>query len=124
MVSLGWVYFKGEGTPVNINEAFKWTKLGVENGAVEAIPNIALHYANGWGTQKDLVRALMWAQIGMKLDPPDSGNPRRTSRIKRNAIKLERFYEKFAKGMSTGEIKQAEMKATKCEAQNYQSFAC
>ena len=59
--SLGLMYFKGDGIPMNKAEAVKWWRKAAEHGHADSQYNLGLAYAlNGHGVPKDEAEAVKW----------------------------------------------------------------
>ncbi len=54
------MYANGEGTAQNYSEALRLSRLGADQGSVEAQFNLGNMYANGQGTAKDPTEAVRW----------------------------------------------------------------
>ena len=51
------IYAKGAGVPQNYKEAFKWWKLGAEQGDADAQYNLGIMYSKGRGVAQDYQEA-------------------------------------------------------------------
>ncbi len=47
---------------MNLEKAFYWYQKAAENGNKAAMNNLAIHYENGKGTEKNLEKAFYWYQ--------------------------------------------------------------
>ena len=54
--------WKGEGVPVDEQEAARWWLKGAQAGHVTAMVDLAYTYREGRGNAKDLAEALRWYQ--------------------------------------------------------------
>ncbi len=61
--SLGLMYYKGEGVPLNSVEAVRWFLAAAEQGYAWAQNNLGVMYANGQGVPQDYIQAQMWYNL-------------------------------------------------------------
>ena len=54
---------KGEGVPVNMEEAFAWHMRAAEKENIKSQFRIGECYTNGWGVKADLEEANRWYNI-------------------------------------------------------------
>ena len=59
-LSLGWIYFLGEGLPQDYNEAVKWFRKAAKQGDAEAQRVLGVMYINGHGVLQDYEEAVRW----------------------------------------------------------------
>lgn len=57
---LGWVYWSGQGTATNHDEAIKWFKRAAGDGLAAAQNRLGWHYLHGVGLKVDYEQALLW----------------------------------------------------------------
>lgn len=70
-LALGLMYYSGEGTPQNYEEAVKWYRRAAEKGNATALNNLGLMYLNGQGVGVNLVEAVRLIRTAA-----DKGNPK------------------------------------------------
>ena len=74
---LNWVYYNGEGTTKNVNEAVRWWLMAGEGEeeSDEAEYLLGLCYWNGeGGLQKSYKEAVKWWQKAARHDHPEAKN--------------------------------------------------
>jgi uncharacterized protein len=59
-LSLGGMYYNGQGVRQDYTEAAKWTRKAAEQGYTPAQADLGVLYWNGQGVQQDVVLAYMW----------------------------------------------------------------
>lgn len=62
-MTLGLMYFLGEGVPQNYPEALKWYRQSAEKGNAGAQNNLALMYLNGHGVPKNSIESAKWMRM-------------------------------------------------------------
>ena len=60
MGNLAFMYERGQGGPVDHEQAFAWNMLGAEKNDEWAMFGVATAYENGWGVPRDFAKALDW----------------------------------------------------------------
>jgi V8-like Glu-specific endopeptidase len=68
--ALGMMYYTGEGTPQNHDEAVKWYRRAAAKGNAYAQNSLGVMYLNGYGVQKNLPEAAKWIRASA-----NQGNP-------------------------------------------------
>jgi len=63
-VTLGRMYFEGDGVPQDDAEAARWWRLAADQGDRDAQFHISFMYEYGRGVEKDLAEAIRWYQLG------------------------------------------------------------
>lgn len=66
--TLGEMYYKGEGTEKNLEQAFYWFRKSALEGVVGAKANLGYMYYNGEGTLKSYKDAFYWIQGGLGFE--------------------------------------------------------
>ena len=102
--ALGFMYYNGQGVPLDYQQAFVWYRRAAAQGSALAQNNLAIMYANGNGVQRDDARALMWfnlAAIAME------------SETARNSAMENR--DTFAKHIRSDQIERAQAMAWRCQ---------
>lgn len=61
--NLGFLYYTGNGIPVNEEQAFFWFNLSARAGHAPAQDVLAYMYNHGKGTEKDKIRAYVWYSL-------------------------------------------------------------
>lgn len=61
--NLGVMYHKGQGVPLNYDEAIKWYRLAASQGNANARNNLGVMYENGQSVPNDYHEALKWYQL-------------------------------------------------------------
>lgn len=59
---LGWNYHKGEGVPLDYEQAFNWWQKSAGAGYVPAMERLFVCYKYGYGVQKDREKTAYWCQ--------------------------------------------------------------
>lgn len=57
---LGWIYWSGQGTATNQDEAIKWFERAASDGLAAAQNRLGWHYLHGVGVTKNADQALAW----------------------------------------------------------------
>jgi hypothetical protein len=90
MFTLGSMYIKGEGMPVNLKEAAMWFEKAAIKGKAEAQYNIGVMLMEGIGVKKDYRAAVNWVFKAAQQGSPDALNMIR-SLFPKKANKAERL---------------------------------
>jgi TPR repeat protein len=61
--NLGLMHMRGEGVPLNDQEAVRWYRLAAEQRISGAQSNLGLMYERGQGVEQDYVEAHKWFNI-------------------------------------------------------------
>jgi uncharacterized protein len=61
--SLGWMYYKGQGIPLDDKTAVKWYRLAAEQGHADAQNNLGDMYHEGNGVPQDNKTAVKWWKL-------------------------------------------------------------
>ena len=77
-LSLGGMYYNGQGVQQDYSEAAKWTRKAAEQGYAPAQAHLGVLYWNGQGVPQDVVLAYMWLSLAAEQEPgtvekPESG---------------------------------------------------
>jgi TPR repeat protein len=102
--ALGSLYYTGDGVLKDYNITAHWFLLASEGGHWHAQKTLSYMYAMGYGVEKDMVRAYMWANISEYLHDDPSG------RLPLTASYMDR--------MSTSEINKAQRLSRACLEKN------
>jgi len=62
-LSLGGMYYNGQGVQQDYPEAAKWTRKAAEQGYTPAQADLGVLYWNGQGVPQDVVLAYMWLSL-------------------------------------------------------------
>ena len=65
-LSLGGMYYNGQGVQQDYPEAAKWTRKAAEQGYAPAQAHLGVLYWNGQGVQQDVVLAYMWLSLAAR----------------------------------------------------------
>ena len=65
-LSLGGMYYNGQGVQQDYAEASKWTRKAAEQGYTPAQADLGVLYWNGQGVQQDVVLAYMWLSLAAR----------------------------------------------------------
>ncbi|MCZ6751744.1 MAG: tetratricopeptide repeat protein [Acidobacteria bacterium] len=57
---LGWMYYNGNGTSQDHQQASAWLLRAAEQGDAKAQNTLGFLYARGWGVEKDAAKAVYW----------------------------------------------------------------
>ena len=68
-LSLGGMYYNGQGVQQDYSEAAKWTRKAAEQGYAPAQAHLGVLYWNGQGVQQDVVMAYMWLSLAAANEP-------------------------------------------------------
>jgi TPR repeat protein len=68
-LSLGGMYYNGQGVQQNYPEAAKWTRKAAEQGYAPAQAHLGVLYWNGQGVPQDVVLAYMWLSLAAEQEP-------------------------------------------------------
>jgi TPR repeat protein len=68
-LSLGGMYYNGQGVQQDYSEAAKWTRKAAEQGYAPAQAHFGVLYWNGQGVQQDVVLAYMWLSLAAANEP-------------------------------------------------------
>jgi TPR repeat protein len=68
-LSLGGMYYNGQGVQQDYPEAAKWTRKAAEQGYTAAQAHLGVLYWNGQGVQQDVVLAYMWFNLAAANEP-------------------------------------------------------
>jgi TPR repeat protein len=68
-LSLGGMYYNGQGVQQDYAEAAKWTRKAAEQGYTPAQADLGILYWNGQGVQPDVVLAYMWLSLATAHEP-------------------------------------------------------
>jgi TPR repeat protein len=68
-LSLGGMYYNGQGVQQDYPEAAKWTRKAAEQGYAPAQANLGVLYWNGQGLPQDVVLAYMWLSLAAEQEP-------------------------------------------------------
>lgn len=71
-VTLGTIYFKGEDTLLNYQEAYTWYQKAAEQGSAHAMFNIGVMYDNGYYVEQDSDEAVRWYRKAADLGFPEA----------------------------------------------------
>lgn len=98
----GVAYLRGEGVPINEQEAVRWFRLAAGKGDPRAQAFLGLSYNNGWGVQQNTKEAASWfaqaAEQGNALAQYNLGVFYANGKgVKKDAEEAARWYEKSAK---------------------------
>jgi TPR repeat protein len=72
-LSLGGMYYNGQGVQQDYAEAAKWTRKAAEQGYTPAQADLGVLYWNGQGVQPDVVLAYMWLSLAAAHEPDAVG---------------------------------------------------
>jgi TPR repeat protein len=72
-LSLGGMYYNGQGVQQDYAEAAKWTRKAAEQGYTPAQAHLGVLYWNGQGVQQDVVLAYMWLSLAAVNEPDAVG---------------------------------------------------
>lgn len=64
-----------EGMEENPVEAVKWFRMAADHGDVNACVQIGVHYADGYGVEKDMTQAYRWLRVAAICAKPDDLKP-------------------------------------------------
>jgi len=62
-LSVGIMYYSGQGVPQDYGEAAKWYRLAAEQGNATAQSNLGSMYYSGQGVPQNYVQAYMWVDL-------------------------------------------------------------
>ena len=68
-LSLGGMYYNGQGVQQDYPEAAKWTRRAAEQGYTPAQADLGVLYWNGQGVPQDVVLAYMWLSLAAAHEP-------------------------------------------------------
>ena len=68
-LSLGGMYYNGQGVQRDFLKAAKWTRKAAEQGYALAQANLGVLYWNGEGVPQDVVLAYMWLSLAAEQEP-------------------------------------------------------
>ena len=68
-LSLGGMYYNGQGVQQDYAEAAKWTRKAAEQGYAPAQADLGVLYWNGQGVPQDVVLAYMWLSLAAAHEP-------------------------------------------------------
>ena len=68
-LSLGGMYYNGQGVQQDFPEAAKWTRRAAEQGYAPAQADLGVLYWNGQGVPRDVVLAYMWLSLAVEQEP-------------------------------------------------------
>ncbi len=68
-LSLGGMYYNGQGVQRDFPEAAKWTRKAAEQGYAPAQADLGVLYWNGEGVPQDVVLAYMWLSLAAEQEP-------------------------------------------------------
>jgi uncharacterized protein len=68
-LSLGGMYYNGQGVQQDYVEAAKWTRKAAEQGYTPAQADLGVLYWNGQGVQQNAVLAYMWLSLAAAHEP-------------------------------------------------------
>ena len=68
-LSLGGMYYNGQGVQQDYPEAAKWTRKAAEQGYAPAQAHLGVLYWNGQGVPQDVVLAYMWLSLAAANEP-------------------------------------------------------
>ena len=68
-LSLGGMYYNGQGVQQDYVEAARWTRKGAEQGYAPAQADLGVMYWNGQGVPQDVVLAYMWLSLAAAQEP-------------------------------------------------------
>ncbi len=68
-LSLGGMYYNGQGVQQDYPEAAKWTRKAAEQGYAPAQADLGVLYWNGQGVPQDVVLAYMWLSLAAEQEP-------------------------------------------------------
>jgi TPR repeat protein len=68
-LSLGGMYYNGQGVQQDYAEAAKWTRKAAEHGYAPAQADLGVLYWNGQGVPQDVVLAYMWLSLAAAQEP-------------------------------------------------------
>jgi TPR repeat protein len=68
-LSLGGMYYNGQGVQQDYPEAAKWTGKAAEQGYAPAQAHLGVLYWNGQGVPQDVVLAYMWLSLAAANEP-------------------------------------------------------
>jgi TPR repeat protein len=68
-LSLGGMYYNGQGVQQDYPEAAKWTRKAAEQGYTPAQAHLGVLYWNGQGVPQDVVLAYMWLSLAAANEP-------------------------------------------------------
>jgi hypothetical protein len=94
-ISLGLMYFRGQGVPRDRTVAFKWIKKSAEQGFYLAQGFLGSMYENGGGTESDKVYAHMWYSISVL-----NGNKSKKEDIEYLGRRMTRLQIEIAKDLA------------------------
>lgn len=67
-LSLGGMYYNGQGVQQDYPEAAKWTRKAAEQGYAPAQAHLGVLYWNGQGEPRDVVLAYMWLSLAAQQE--------------------------------------------------------
>ena len=62
----GWMFYEGRGVEKSYLDALYWYHKSADQGNIEAQYNLALMYARGLGTRKDMDESAKWVQCASR----------------------------------------------------------
>jgi len=68
-LSLGGMYYNGQGVQRDYAEAAEWTRKAAEQGYAPAQADLGVLYWNGQGVPQDVVLAYMWLSLAATQEP-------------------------------------------------------
>ena len=68
-LSLGGMYYNGQGVRQDYAEAAEWTRKAAEQGYAPAQADLGVLYWNGQGVPQDIVLAYMWLSLAAEREP-------------------------------------------------------
>jgi TPR repeat protein len=68
-LSLGGMYYNGQGVQQDYAEAAKWARKAAEQGYAPAQADLGIMYWNGEGVPQDAVLAYMWLSLAAAQEP-------------------------------------------------------
>jgi len=68
-LSLGGMYYNGQGVRQDYAEAAEWTRKAAEQGYAPAQADLGVLYWNGQGVPQDVVLAYMWLSLAAEREP-------------------------------------------------------
>jgi TPR repeat protein len=74
-VSLGAMYAKGVGVPINEQEGVRWTLMAANCDSAAAQWNMALAFINGIGVRKDPIEAAKWMYLSARVSRFRAAHP-------------------------------------------------
>ena len=85
-LSLGYMYYSGQGILQNYTEAFKWYRRAADQGLASAQFTLGVMYMKGQGVTQDFIQAHMWLNLSSASSVGDEQEKAATARDNLAAI--------------------------------------